>query len=190
MSERERNRGPDRDPEPERDPELEARFARAPREADPVRDLWPGIARTIDGDAAPGPVPLPARRRFAAAPLRAAAAVVLFASGVLVGQRWGDSTPAPEPVLDVPVGSAADPLAAAAEVQRAGSAYVSALSRLDASAGPLERDQGVDAALSALQGAAYELVRLRPDDPQAGRILYSVSEARASGDADAPTVRF
>jgi hypothetical protein len=54
----------------------------------------------------------------------------------------------------------------------------------------MERDQGVDAALSALQGAAYELVRLRPDDPQAGRILYTVSEARADGDGTQPTVRF
>lgn len=190
MSEMDREQGIGAESESGRDPELEARFARAPREADPARDLWPAIARTIDGDAAPGPIPLRARRRSVAVPLRAAAAVVVFASGVLVGQRWGGSTPAPEPVLDVPVGRAADPLAAAAEVQRAGSAYVSALSRLDASGGPLERDQGVDAALSALQGAAYELVRLRPDDPQAGRILYTVSEARASGDADAPTVRF
>jgi len=42
-------------------------------------------------------------------------------------------------------------------------AISSTTSRLDASAGALERDQGVDAALSALQGAAYELVRLRID---------------------------
>ena len=83
---------------------------------------------------------------------------------------------------------AGGPLAAAAEVQRAGSAYVSALSRLDESAGAIEREQGVDAALSTLQGAAFEIVRLRPDDPQAGRILYTVSEAR--GDGDGPTVRF
>jgi hypothetical protein len=33
-------------------------------------------------------------------------------------------------------------------------------------------------------------VRLRPHDPQAGRILYTVSEARADGDGTAPTVRF
>ena len=86
-----------------------------------------------------------------------------------MGQPSRAETPAP-----VPEG----PLAAAAEVQRAGSAYVSALSRLDESSGAIEREQGVDAALSTLQGAAWELVRLRPDDPQAGRILYTVSEAR------------
>jgi hypothetical protein len=187
MSENERDSDTER--EIERDPELEARFARAPREAQPGRDLWPAIARTIDAEA-PVRVRPPARRRFPAVPLRIAAALVLFASGVLVGQRWGDPAPAPEPAPETPVVRAHDPLAAAAEVQRAGTAYVSALSRLDASAGAVERDQGVDAALSALQGAAYELVRLRPDDPQAGRILYTVSEARAGEGGDPPTVRF
>ena len=189
MSEKERDRESEMENGIERDPELEARFARAPREAEPARDLWPAIARTIDAEATSGRV-RPPEYRFPAVPLRIAAALVLFASGVLVGQRWGDRAPAPEPAPEVPIARAQDPLAAAAEVQRAGSAYVSALSRLDESAGALERDQGVDAALSALQGAAYELVRLRPDDPQAGRILYSVSEARASEGGDPPTVRF
>jgi hypothetical protein len=183
------DRESDMEREIERNPELEARFARAPREADPARDLWPSIARAIEGVAAPARL-RPAGRRFPAVPLRIAAALVLFASGVLVGQRWGDRAPASEPAPEVPIARAQDPLAAATEVQRAGTAYVSALSRLDESAGALERDQGVDAALSALQGAAYELVRLRPDDPQAGRILYTVSEARAGEGGDAPTVRF
>ncbi len=187
MSENERD---DMAREIERDPELEARFARAPREAEPARNLWPAIARAIDAEATPGRVRPAARYRVPAVPLRIAAALVLFASGVLVGQRWGDRSAVPEPAPEVPIARAQDPLAAAAEVQRAGTAYVSALSRLDESAGALERDQGVDAALSALQGAAYELVRLRPDDPQAGRILYTVSEARASEGGDPPTVRF
>lgn len=190
MSEKERDRESDMERELEPDPELEARFARAPREAEPARDLWPPIARTIDAEATPGSVRSPARYRFPAVPLRIAAALVLFASGVLVGQRWGDRAPAPEPAPEAPIARAQDPLAAAAEVQRTGTAYVSALSRLDESSGARERDQGVDAALSALQGAAYELVRLRPDDPQAGRILYTVSEARASEGGDPPTVRF
>jgi hypothetical protein len=186
MSENERD---DMEREIERDPELEVRFAGAPREAEPGRDLWPAIARTIDAEA-PDRARPPARRGLLAVPLRIAAALVLFASGILVGQRWGDPAPAPEPPPEAPVVRAHDPLAAAAEVQRAGTAYVSALSRLDASGGAIERDQGVDAALSALQGAAYEIVRLRPDDPQAGRILYTVSEARAGEGGDAPTVRF
>ncbi|HEU4463688.1 MAG TPA: hypothetical protein VFS53_01450 [Gemmatimonadota bacterium] len=159
----------------ERDRELEARLARAPREAEPARDLWPDVARSIAAERE--------RRLAPRLPLQIAAALALFVGGVIVGQRWSEPSPgeAPAPVPD-------GPLAAATEVQRAGSAYVSALSRLDESAGALEREQGVDAALSTLQGAAWELVRLRPDDPQAGRILYTVSEARTDGEE--PTVRF
>jgi hypothetical protein len=178
----------------DRDRELDERLARAPHEAEPARDLWPRLARAIAADPASevppnagteprGPGRAPARQRFPRLPLQIAAALALFVGGVLVGQRWGEPSRAEtqEPLSD-------GPLAAAAEVQRAGSAYVTALSRLDDTAGVVERDQGVDAALSTLQGAAYELVRLRPDDPQAGRILYTVSEAR--GDGEGPTVRF
>lgn len=177
----------------ERDRELDARLAGAPREAEPARDLWPDVARAVaEEGVVAGNLPAARqlagegggrRRRMPRLPLQIAAALALFAGGVLVGQRWGEPSRAETPA-PLPDG----PLAAATEVQRAGSAYVSALSRLDESAAAHERDQGVDAALSTLQGAAYELVRLRPDDPQAGRILYTVSEAR--GDGEGPTVRF
>ena len=172
----------------DRDRKLEERLARVPREAAPAQDLWPSLARAIGSEQrrlAPAAARDQARRWPPAfrVPLRIAAALALFAGGVLVGQRWGEAAPAAPP-------APAGPLAAAAEVQRAGTEYVTALSRLDATAGALEHDQGVDAALSTLQGAAYELVRLRPDDPQAGRILYTVSEARAQGDGSQPTVRF
>ena len=174
--------------ETDRDRELEARLARAPREAEPARDLWPDVARAIAAEPAASGEPTTSngareRRLMPRLPLQIAAAFALFVGGILVGQRWGEPSRAETPA-PVPEG----PLAAAAEVQRAGSAYVSALSRLDESAGAIEREQGVDAALSTLQGAAWELVRLRPDDPQAGRILYTVSEARADGEG--PTVRF
>lgn len=178
----------------ELDRDLEARFAGAPREAEPARDLWPELARTIAGEPAVAGRTAPVKEREIAPgarerrllprlPLQIAAALALFAGGVLVGQTWGDSRPveAPAPMPEVP-------LAAAAEVQRAGSEYVSALARLDESTEEFEREQGVDVALSTLQGAAYELVRLRPEDPQAGRILYTVSEARGKGAG--PTVRF
>jgi hypothetical protein len=161
----------------DRDRELDARLARAPHEADPARDLWPKVARAVAAERGPS------RPRLPRLPLQIAAALALFVGGVVVGQRWGES-PRAEAPQPLPQG----PLAAAAEVQRAGSAYVSALSRLDESAGAAEREQGVDAALSTLQGAAWELARLRPDDPQAGRILYTVSEAR--GDGEGATVRF
>ena len=172
----------------DRDRELEERLAKAPREAEPGRDLWPSLARAIASTSESQPAlesasSRGARRLMPRLPLQLAAALALFAGGILVGQRWGETAPAASPP-PAPEG----PLAAAAEVQRAGSEYVSALSRLDESDGALEREQGVDAALSTLQGAAFELVRLRPDDPQAGRILYTVSEARSRGSE--PTVRF
>ncbi|HUF89597.1 MAG TPA: hypothetical protein VMR66_06415 [Gemmatimonadota bacterium] len=160
----------------DRDRELEARLGRAPREAEPARDLWPAVARAIADPAAGS-----SRSARWRTPLRIAAAIALFAGGVVVGQRW--ERPAPLPA------AAETPYGTAAEVQRAGSEYVTALARLRAG-GVGEWDQGVDAALSTLQGAAYELVRLRPDDPQAGRILYTVSEARLDGDGTPPTVRF
>jgi hypothetical protein len=168
----------------ERDRELEERLARAPREAAPARDLWPGLERAVGEEQRRDPTP-GARRRIPRLPLRIAAAIALFAGGVVVGQRWEES-----PSAQPPAPESANPLDAAAEVQRAGTEYVTALSRLDAGTGAVERDQGVEAALSALQGAAYELVRLRPNDPQAGRILYTVSEARADGDGTGPTVSF
>jgi len=165
----------------DRDRELDARLARAPRQAEPARDLWPEVALAM-GSSGPAR-PTGARWRVPRTPLRIAAALAVFASGVLVGQRWGEPAPPPAPA---PEGS----LAAAAEVQRAGTEYVTALARLGETSGEGERDQGVEAGLSALQGAAYELVRLRPDDPQTGRILYTVSEARVDGDGTPPTVRF
>jgi hypothetical protein len=173
----------------DRDRELEERLARMPREASPARDLWPSVARSIGFESARESASTGQRRdarRWRPAlrvPLQIAAALALFAGGVLVGQRWGEPAPAVPPAP-----ASRGPLAAAAEVQRAGTEYVSALSRLDESAGELEREQGVDAALSTLQGAAWELVRLRPEDPHAGRILYTVSEARTDGEE--PTVRF
>lgn len=168
----------------DQDRELEARLGRAPREAEPARDLWPAVARAIGAESR-AEARRARPRRFPRAPLQIAAALALFAGGVVVGQRWDDRAAPPAPVT-LPDA----PLAAATEVQRAGSEYVSALARLREAEVTSERDQGVDAALSTLQGAAYELVRLKPNDPQAGRILYTVSEARLDGDGNPPTVRF
>jgi hypothetical protein len=58
--------------------DLLLRLAALPQEAEPARDLWPGIA---------------ARIRFL---IQAAAALLLFTSGVAVGHRWG-SGPEPAP---------------------------------------------------------------------------------------------
>jgi hypothetical protein len=69
----------------------------------------------------------------------------------------------------------------ALHVQRAGSAYVAALTRLveasdSATAG--EAVQAREVALAALWAAANEVVRLAPDDPVTGQILRGFERAR------------
>jgi hypothetical protein len=152
------------------DPDLEALAARLgnlPREARPARDLWPEIAARMDTR------PAPARRR-AAALLRLAAALLLFASGVAVGHVWGRSSAGAAP----DVRTAGYPLAPAAEVQRAGTAYVAALAALRGERRTEVRVQGREVAFSTLLGAAHELSRLEPQDAAASQVLSTVSRVR------------
>ena len=71
---------------------------------------------------------------------------------------------------------------AAAEVQRAGSAYVNALSSLAAVAANADPknthavQQGREVAVNALTAAADQLVRLAPNDPLSARILQAMDE--------------
>jgi hypothetical protein len=153
--------------------ELLRRLASLPQEAEPERELWPGIAARIAAPA--GTTVRPRRARFLA---QAAAALLLFASGVAVGRSW-HSNDAP------PAWPQRDPLAAAVEVQRTGTEYVAALRSLaERSDSPGIRKQGREAALSTLFGAAHELVRLTPGDARATDILNTVSSAEIR------TVRF
>jgi hypothetical protein len=171
--------------------DLLLRLAALPQEAEPARDLWPGIAARIamsENEAPAGPVlvrPL-RRRRFL---IQAAAALLLFTCGVAVGHRWGTepaaalSSPQSSRSLQSPrsVHPQRDPLAPAVEVQRTGTEYVAALRRLAEGPGsPVARDQGREAALSALYGAAHELVRLDPDNPGVTQILKTVTTTRSS----------
>jgi hypothetical protein len=154
--------------------ELLRRLASLPQEAEPERDLWPGIAARIAAPA--GTTARPRRARFLA---QAAAALLLFASGVAVGRSWssGDGTPHTR--------QGRDPLAAAVEVQRTGTEYVAALHTLaEQTKSPRTREQGREAAFSALFGAAHELVRMKPGDARATDILNTVSSAEIR------TVRF
>jgi len=162
--------------------DLLRRLAALPQEAEPARDLWPEVAARIAAPARPAVRP---PRRFLA---QAAAALLLFASGVAAGHRWGAAErPArwaqPE----------RDPFVAAAEVQRTGTEYVAALRSLaECRDNSGAREQGREAALSAFYGAANELVRLTPRDAGAGQILAAVTDCR-SPEAERPkgrTVRF
>ncbi|MFQ5680236.1 MAG: hypothetical protein ACE5HP_12365 [Gemmatimonadota bacterium] len=123
-----------------------------------------------------------------------AASVALFAGGVAMGQFLGGRA-----VTDAIVAARSQtPLEAATSVQRAGSAYVTALGTLaqfaDTSAGPAVR-QGREAALAALYGAAAELARLEGNDPLPVLLREALRAADAwraerSGGPDAGVVWF
>lgn len=151
--------------------ELADRLRELPGEAEPARDLWPEIAARITARGLPKPKPGPAsprsRRRNNLLRMAAALAIfaAIFASGVWVGRETAERPP------EIP-GASPDPLRTAAEVQRAGSQYIAALSSLRSVEGP-PLDQGREAALSTLYGAAYELDKLPSED--LSQVLHAVS---------------
>ena len=150
---------------------LSERVARLPDATDPPRDLWPALREGL----ATSEIPAVRRMRPRRVPLQAAAAVAFFLLGVLAGRAWQPDPGAPPPI------SAGEPMAAAAEVQRTGTAYVEAVARLRAvaagsEAGPVE--QAREVALAAVHGAAWELARLRPDDATAREIMALAGERR------------
>lgn len=158
--------------------DLAARLGNLAREAEPARDLWPGIEARISG---PATAPRPRRP---AALLRLAAAVLIFVSGVAVGRVWDGSGSAPAPPVR-------DPLATAAEVQRAGTEYVAAVAALRGEPRSEIRDQGREAALSTLVGAAHEIARMSPENESASQLLSTASRARqAAGTTVRRAIRF
>ncbi len=111
-----------------------------------------------------------------------AAAVALFVSGVTVGQWLGSRAVAGRLVQ----AQQQTALQAAAAVQRAGSAYVNALTALAEvadSSGDGALDQGREAALTALYAAAYELSQLAPEDPIAVTIRERLEGTELGGQA-------
>jgi hypothetical protein len=132
-----------------------------------------------------------------------AASLVLFASGVFLGQRLGSqsTTQAFLAVREQDAGQLA------MTIQEAGSAYVSALAALgELRAGEIRSDpagetgtvgnplfsasdmeQGREVALGALYGAAFELARMSPDDADVLRVLQILEDrqARQEGYGDA-----
>ena len=141
---------------------LAGRLRELPREAEPARDLWPDIAARIAARERPKTKAAPAPRRIL---LRTAAVLAIFAGGVWVGRATVERP------VGIP-GASPDPLRTAAEVQRTGSQYIAALSSLRSVQGP-PLDQGREAALSTLYGAAYELDKLPSED--LSQVLHAVS---------------
>ncbi|MDH4044463.1 MAG: hypothetical protein OEW06_08400 [Gemmatimonadota bacterium] len=176
------------DQEFELTPDERAAFARLPREQAPGRMLE---ERTVHALRAQG---LLGRGRQTSPPVwrtwptAAAAAVALFVSGIAVGQWIGSRTVA-ESMTAVRDRSA---LEAAAAVQRAGSAYVTALAALAEFADSTTNPgfvQGREVALTALYAAARELTQLTPDDPLAVAIRQRLEAFRsANGNGEAQDI--
>lgn len=152
----------------ERDRPLSERVATLPDALDPARDLWPALRARLAAE------PVSARRsgrpRIA---LRAAAAAAIFLLGALGGYALRPDSGGPARVV------ASDPLGAAAEVQRTGTAYVEAVARfraIAADSAPGAVRQAREVALAAVHGAAFELARLYPEDATARGILALASD--------------
>lgn len=140
-------------------PDEAARFALLPRAAD-IDDL--ALERTVAALRERGLLHSPKRRntrRALAVVGSLAASLVLFASGVAIGQRMA------RPDINA--------MSPAAQVQQAGSAYVAALVRL----GELSTDSvpanvvaGLQAGTATLHAAAASLARIDPNDTQVERL--------------------
>jgi hypothetical protein len=115
-----------------------------------------------------------------------AAALALFASGVAVGQ-WLGSRAATESFA---AGREQTALETAASVQRAGSAYVMALSALAQLADSGENGavrQGREAAATALYAAAREFAQFEQDDPVVMLVREALARALALERGTPPT---
>jgi hypothetical protein len=191
---------------------LEERIVRSLREegilrdgAPPKRVDVPGRVPGVGGEAVGTPLRAPGAwiRPWAAA-AAVAASVILFASGILMGQWLGNRSTA-QAFLAVREQDAAE---LAMTIQEAGSAYVSALAALSAlgagdpgrgevgggGGGEIPRFSGPDiqrgreVALGALYGAANELARMSPEDAEVLRVLRILEDrkAREEGYGDSP----
>ena len=127
------------------DDELDKRLRSLPRETDPPVDYWPGIRRNA--------------RRGANHGLRAAAAAIIFFVGLAAGRV---SVLKEESAMAVtPEGIAPTPFLLSTEIQRNGTAYLSALAQLRGLA-PTTHDtlsvrQGYEAAVAVMEDASRQI---------------------------------
>ena len=151
---------------------LSDRVAKLPRVKDTPRDLWPTVRARLATEEHRSGRPKLSRITL----LQAAAAVGIFFLGALAGRTLDADSGTRR-------GAPTGPLAAAAEVQRTGTAYVAAVARFRdvvADSAPGAAGQAREVALAAVHGAAFELARLHPDDPTAGEILALARDRRPS----------
>jgi len=182
-------------------PEEKMAFQRLPREAHPSDLLEERVVRSLKeegilaggsgilrGNAEATAVSRPSgvwlRPWMAGAAV--AASLVLFASGIFLGQWIGTRSTA-QAFLAV---REQDATQLAMTIQEAGSAYVSALAALSqlraeerpgeggAPLSAADLQQGREVAMGAMYGAAFELARMSPDDADVLRVLQILDERR------------
>lgn len=154
---------------------LSERVAKLADATDPPRDLWPALRARLATEPA-----IAQRPRHRRAWLQAAAAVAIFLIGALAGRSLPGDPEGPDRYV------ADDPLSAAAEVQRTGTAYVEAVARFRATGArsdPSAGGQALEVALAAVHGVTFELARLHPDDATARAILALARDRRQRGEA-------
>jgi hypothetical protein len=182
-------------------PEEKMAFKGLPREAEPSRILEERVVRSLREEGILGRErgrPLWIRPWMLAGSV--AASLILFASGVFLGE-WMGSRSTTQAFIQV---REQDVTQVALRIQEAGSAYVAALAALGEfpsgstteegkSGGPAnaatDLQQGREVALGALYGAAYELARLDPDDGDLLRVLQILQDRRARDDGSADATR-
>jgi hypothetical protein len=114
--------------------------------------------------------------------LRAAAAIALFAGGWILGRRSGD-TPAPAIVVAQP-----GPEPAVIEVQRTGSAFVAALSRLAAEAGDQPLDPHAEqVAIQSLHAATRHILTISTAQQQAAEVFLATGSLNLASQVTAPS---
>lgn len=166
-------------------------FEQLPREARLPEHLEDRVVAALRSRGTlPTPLSLARRRGNPALrfwiPVAAAAAVAVFVSGFAVGQIFGTRTGLnfAGQVLSN------DAVRAAAQLQQAGSNYVTALANLSQqvdSTAPAVRDSVRSVAIRVLGQAAEEMALIAPDDPLAAAVLRGMSQRQRNTEPAAPS---
>jgi hypothetical protein len=159
-----------------------------PREREPSRMLEERTVRALRDEGLFQPVRgINPHAPFGWLAAGIAAALVLFASGVVVGQ-WMGARSTVQAIVAVEEANARE---VAALVQQTGSQYAAALAALtqvpSSAADSNWVAQGREVALTALYTVADQMVQVAPDDPLVARILQALEGDRRSSEEGSGT---
>ena len=146
--------------------DIAERLGQLPVEAEPVNDLWPRVEARMGRSS---------RWHGTDAFVQLAAASIIFAVGLGTGLAVGFTRSQPTQPESVYA------MNLAAEVQRTGTEYVTALAAFASVVDSLSEDvrvQGRDAAIAALMAAAQEWGTLRGTLPSENELFKTVSNER------------